>query len=174
MKPADARYLKKGQIVIMTTGGSGHVGDAERHYQAGARAVIQEIRHSPELGVSLVIIEGPGAQLIETFEGAFPFEIVTADKPREIRVCVLSTAHLRPETLVLLNDTPMSLWPVYGGPIPEGYFILAHERDRADVDYNWAPELLEVSWWANENGYDYVRFDCDEPMINQLPVFEHG
>lgn len=174
MKPSDARYLKKGQIVIMTTCGFGDVGDEERHYTAGARAVIQEIRNSPELGVTLVIIEGPGAQVENTFEGSFPFEIVTADKPREIRVCVLSTGHLRLETLKLLDDGPLEKWPVYGGRIPEGYFCLAHERDRADLDYSLAPELLEVSWWANENGYDYIRFDCDEATINQLPVFEHG
>lgn len=162
MKLADARYLKKGQVVIMTTGG----GD----YEAGARAVIQEVRRSPELGVTVAIM---GNQALNTFEGAFPFEIVTADKPREIRVCVLSTAHLRPETLTMLDETPLEKWPVYGGPIPDGYMCLAHERE-PDLDYTRAPELFEVSYWALENGYDYVRFDCDEPAINQLPVFEHA
>ena len=88
-----------------------------------------------------------------------------------LAVLDLSTAHLKPETVSLLDDTPAHLWPVSGGHIPYGYFMYAHDENMGD------PGIPDDLWacieFARANGCSHLRFDCDADSYEGLPVYEH-
>lgn len=92
--------------------------------------------------------------------------------PVETRnVCVISTAHLTPETVTVLSG-PRSGWPVHGGALgpdqPDGFLVHVgepcgeHPRDLAGC-FAWAKRFNPP--------FDYIMFDCDADAIGSLPVF---
>lgn len=87
------------------------------------------------------------------------------------RVLVLSTAHLSPETIRSLNETPSSAWAVSGGVLPFGYYVYAHDEPPEGVQ----PDLMACLDFGRANGFDYVQFDCDAEDLpaSTLRVFEH-
>lgn len=87
-------------------------------------------------------------------------------------VVVLSTGHLSGATINLLDVTPLDKWPCAGGPIPYGYYIWAPED--ANEDRETPDDLTKVLLWARSKGFDYVQFDADEEMIDDLPTFDHA
>jgi hypothetical protein len=83
-------------------------------------------------------------------------------------VLFLSTAHIDPATAKLLDETPLSDWPVYGGPIPDGYLIYAHDDEQGEIPADlWACCVL-----AREFKCEYIRFDRDGPQIGGLTVYD--
>lgn len=86
------------------------------------------------------------------------------------RVLCASTAHLTLATCQMLNETPLERWPVYGAPLPHGFYVHASCRDENPQ----APaDLLAVMAHAHALGFDYVQFDTDAEQLEGLPVYDH-
>lgn len=87
------------------------------------------------------------------------------------RVLVLSTAHLSPETIRSLNETPPASWAVSGGVLPFGYYVYAHDEAPEGVQ----ADLMACLSFGRSNGFDYVQFDCDAEHLlpSTLQVFDH-
>lgn len=88
-------------------------------------------------------------------------------------VCVISTAHLTPETLAILNG-PRAGWPIYGGhygpePGPDGLFI--HVAEPGDDEL--PDDLTLICAWAHALRFDYVMLDGDADAVDGLAVYEH-
>ena len=86
------------------------------------------------------------------------------------RVCVLSTGHLTGATLNLLNATPMPDWPVAGGQLMYGFYVYAHD----EMDEGAPADLSACCTWAHARGFDYIQFDADAALREELPGYEHG
>lgn len=81
-----------------------------------------------------------------------------------------STAHLKPGTAQLLDDTPVEKWPIYGLRGVHGYFIWTQFEPDEHED---APEdLLKVLEHAKANGAEYAMIDCDAPTVDGLATYE--
>lgn len=106
--------------------------------------------------------------VITTVVAAVP---ALTQQPSTRAVVVLSTAHLSGSTINLLDVTPVDRWPVAGGPIPFGYYIWAPED--ADEDREIPSDLAKVLQWARAQAFDYVQFDADEDIRDDLPAFDH-
>ena len=86
------------------------------------------------------------------------------------KMLVLSTSHVTAATARLLDHTPRPDWPVSGGPHGlYGWFCYAHDEDPQG---NIPLEMMNVFWFARENECDYVLFDRDADVIDELPVWE--
>lgn len=92
-----------------------------------------------------------------------------------LRVLALSTAHLKPETLALLNGLSNDVLPFNGAAVPYGWFHYAHEDRPAWRGVGPMPEEI---WAACELsvklGCMYVKWDCDVEPIDDLPTYDHG
>lgn len=85
------------------------------------------------------------------------------------RVVCASTSNLTLATCAMLSE-PGAKWPVYGGLMPDGFYICATARAESEG----APEeLRNVLAWARDNGFDYVQFDTDADPLADLPTFDH-
>jgi hypothetical protein len=80
----------------------------------------------------------------------------------------LSTGHLTWATCRLLEETPLDsvAYPACGGPIPYGFFLHAPEER---VDDTIPDDLWACMEFAQAQGCSYIRFDCDESLIDALP-----
>lgn len=87
-------------------------------------------------------------------------------------VLVLAMAHLSPEAEQRLRTTATKEWPVYGGVMPDGFMLYAHDEDVGGVIEEFAPELWRCPSFARQQGFDYVLFDWDASPTTQLPTFE--
>lgn len=84
------------------------------------------------------------------------------------KIIVMSTVHITKESFDYLN----------GGTFPisfindDGYgkVIRITDRDLEDADY--PTDLLSCMEFAKKNGCNYVRFDSDATMYNELPKYE--
>lgn len=86
----------------------------------------------------------------------------------EMKVVVLSTGHLREETMVaLVNSRPDSDF-VYTVPMPDGGVMVFTDS----VGEDEPEELLAAVEWAEGRGYDWVRFDRDGDTVESLELFE--
>lgn len=86
-----------------------------------------------------------------------------------LRVLDLSTAHIDPKTMDLLDDTRKDAWPVCGSPLPNGYFIYAHDEDDPEIPRDlWA--CIE---FARANDCSDLRFDCGGPVYEALPAYDY-
>jgi hypothetical protein len=81
----------------------------------------------------------------------------------------LSTGHLTAATRRLLDTTKMERWPVAGGRMPFGFFIYAHDEDS---EGNIPADLWACIQLAHKHGADYILFDCDAELIEDLPSYD--
>ena len=89
--------------------------------------------------------------------------------PEIRKFLTLSTAHVTNETRLILDETPIKDWPVFGFNGVFGWVIYVHEEQE---DLEIPQELWAVFDYARKNGCDYVMFDADADMIDDLPHFE--
>lgn len=87
------------------------------------------------------------------------------------RVLVLSTGHVSHQTMTMLDNTEPENWPVYGGKIPHGWYIYAHDENDGKIP----PDLWACCDFARKSGFDYIQFDCDwdQTQFPQLPAYRH-
>ncbi len=78
-----------------------------------------------------------------------------------MKVPVISTAHLPGPSA--LEDASL-LYAMYMG----GWFVYVEEDLEAEAP-KW---YLDVMQWAADNGYPWVRFDCDGAVIDKLEKYE--
>jgi len=83
----------------------------------------------------------------------------------------LSTAHLKQETLVLLNEGVERLhFVIY--PTEYGWFVYAHDECFEDLEI--PEEMVAAMKKARELGAEYINYDCDADTSPELlPVFPH-
>lgn len=86
------------------------------------------------------------------------------------RMIALSTGHLTWSTVQLLEHTPISSshYPVMGGPIPYGFFVYAHD-EQGDGPDAIPEDLWACCEFARAQGCDYIRFDAEEDVVDELP-----
>lgn len=99
----------------------------------------------------------------------------------EIRVPVISTAHIKLETSVYLDLLSKSKLPqaMIVAKYPQGYFVSQLE-DMYDLGaaelrvkyYDVPAELLGILLWADNKLYRWIRLDRDGDVIKELPTFE--
>lgn len=83
---------------------------------------------------------------------------------------VISTSHVTAVTAAMLDTTPLKDWPVVGGPCGEyGWFVYAHDED---VDGKIPVEMMAVFRFARRCGCDYVLFDRDGEVREELDTWE--
>ena len=80
----------------------------------------------------------------------------------------LSTSHVTNDTRRILDESKLTDWPVFGFQGVFGWVIYAHE----ETDETIPEELWRVMQYARANGCDYIMFDADADMIDDLPHFE--
>lgn len=84
-----------------------------------------------------------------------------------MRVLVLSTGHVKPETMNVLESRDCEWPPTYRGEF--GIIVwAAMERGNPDND-TLPPDLQTVVDFAIDHGCEWVRLDADGPIINALP-----
>lgn len=97
---------------------------------------------------------------------------VAAPAPETRNVCVISTAHLTPETVAVLSGDRAG-WPIYGGAYgpasPDGFFV--HVAEPGDDEL--PADLTTCCAWAHALRFDYIMFDADADARPDLPTYEH-
>lgn len=87
------------------------------------------------------------------------------------RVLVLSTAHLTPDLLQLMDTMHSSTWPIEGSRLPYGYYVYVHyEFDYGEPEWD---SLFDCLVFSKLMGFDYVQFDGDADPIQDLHMYEH-
>ncbi|CAX24287.1 conserved protein of unknown function [Methylorubrum extorquens DM4] len=82
---------------------------------------------------------------------------------------VVSTAHLTEPTARCLDRTPANQWPCLGGPYGEyGWFVYAHDENSHAGPDPIPDDLFGVMTWGRKHGFDYILFDCDGDLIEDL------
>jgi len=83
-------------------------------------------------------------------------------------VLVLSTGHMTREDNKLLKELSGrgDRWQVYSGGT--GFFVWVGEYDH--IQFSQA--LRDALYWAQEQGYDWVRFDRDGPVYHCLETHD--
>lgn len=82
----------------------------------------------------------------------------------------LSTGHLTPATRQRFEDGEQLCGPVYPHPEGFGWFVWVGEHGDDATD---APaDLVACFNRARKERCEYICFDCDAPMIDQLPIYE--
>lgn len=88
-----------------------------------------------------------------------------------MNVPVLSTAHLTFKTanieITLDFEGPGGLYAV---STPGGFMV--HSDDDVSEDPEIPDDLKRVLAWANEAGYEWVRFDPDGSIVGELTTYE--
>lgn len=92
------------------------------------------------------------------------------EHPRRVFLDI-STAHLSPETIDVLDMSQIEAWPVSGGRMRDGYFIYAHDEDSEN---NIPDDLWNCCVKAREMECEYIMFDRDAPELDGLATYEHG
>jgi hypothetical protein len=93
----------------------------------------------------------------------------------EIRkLLVLSTAHLTAQTIARLSVDPIDKWPVFGGPLPFGFLVYAHEENGGAGAGEIPADLFACCLFAHEKGLNYLMFDADAAEVEGLPVHDHA
>jgi len=84
-----------------------------------------------------------------------------------MQMIVLSTGHLDWSTVQLLEHTPIlsERYPVMGAPIPYGFLVYAHDDDDPGIPR----DLWACCVYARKQGCDYIRFDAEEDICDDLP-----
>ena len=92
-------------------------------------------------------------------------------EPEIIQVWVLSTVHLRKETVKKLEG-PDAQWTSYD--YEEGMFVyIPQELDEFAAEIRAVgEELFELMRSAYGLGVKYIQFDCDGPTHEELPEYE--
>ena len=88
--------------------------------------------------------------------------------PEIRKFLTLSTAHVTNETRLILDETSTKDWPVFGFGGVYGWVIYAHDENLGEIP----EDLWRVIEYARANGCDYVMFDADADMIEELPHYE--
>lgn len=86
----------------------------------------------------------------------------------------LSTAHLSPATMKMLNGLLSHQLPFAGGVTTHGWFAYAHDENCGEGEDRIPDEMYACMEHARRLGCDYLLFDCDSEVIEGLPVFDHG
>jgi hypothetical protein len=98
---------------------------------------------------------------------------VQIQDPEINRTLVVSTCHVKQETMEFLSDD-CSEWVVY--PYAEGammYVPPAYVEEEHDKPLRLiGEELIEIVRAAIELGVKYIQFDCDGPVYEELPCYE--
>lgn len=95
-------------------------------------------------------------------------------EPIEIRKSlVLSTAHLRKETVETWNDNTAE-GISSGVPIPHGYMHYAHSPDADGENFpeDMEPEVKEACRLAHKHDCTHLVYDMDGPVYDELEKFE--
>lgn len=99
-------------------------------------------------------------------------------RPETRNVCVISTAHLSPATLVVLNG-PREGWPIYGGPYggvtaagPDGFLVHVQDEEHHET---LPADLAACCVWAKgfNPPFDYIMFDADANAVEGLREYDH-
>lgn len=80
----------------------------------------------------------------------------------------LSTAHVTDDTRRILDESKLTDWPVFGFQGVFGWVIFCHE----EKDETIPEDLWRVLEYARAKGCEYVMFDADADMIDDLPTYE--
>jgi len=87
--------------------------------------------------------------------------------PHILNVLDISTAHLTPETMQVLDTTPQEDWPVSGADIPYGYFIHAADENDGSIPADlWG--CIEL---ARLHVCSHLRFDRDADPHPALKIY---
>lgn len=79
------------------------------------------------------------------------------------RVLTLSTAHLPPHLLKALSDNDLG---IVAYPNDYGGFVYTDELSEHE-------ELDRITALAQKLECDWIKFDCDACIVEELEVFEH-
>ena len=90
------------------------------------------------------------------------------------RYCVLATTHLSIATAALLDS-----WtnghaheaPIIVARNARGWFVATRQADAAR-EFSLPNDLLEAIRLARSRGIGLLHFDCDGPVIEELPVHD--
>ena len=80
----------------------------------------------------------------------------------------LSTGHLSETTARMLDNTPVSDWPVTGYTGTYGWVISANYLD---FTKNAPEDLVEAIFYARSKECSYILFDRDEEPTPDLPYY---
>lgn len=86
----------------------------------------------------------------------------------------LSAAHLTQETRARLDNPDLTTWPCYGGRMPFGYFIYAHDENAGTGDDEIPADLWKCCEYARAKGADYIMFDKELPAESGLDSYEEA
>lgn len=99
----------------------------------------------------------------------------TKNLPLELHsMLALSTAHLKPETIELMNSGevagvlyyPKSIW---------GFFVyVPSAKDGIEIDPEAPQDLRNCMNAARQLGHGWLMFDQDVTPVDELEVFDHG
>lgn len=83
---------------------------------------------------------------------------------------VISTAHIKLETLNWMDATPHKDWPMGGGVWDYGYLLYAHDEPPEGTP----AELAAIYDWAIAGGWNYILLDCDADTVEGLATYPHS
>lgn len=82
---------------------------------------------------------------------------------------VLSTSHVSEQTAEKLN-TDLNHFPCWGGQIDYEWWVCVEELGNDQVVL--PDDLKACMHFAGQQGCTWIRFDCDEPAITELPQYD--
>lgn len=88
-------------------------------------------------------------------------------RPDIRKMLMLSTGHVTWETSKLLDD-PQNPWVMTSQWGTYGWFVYAHDDNLDEMP----GELAHIMRYARVHGCEYILFDCDADVIDDLPVFQ--
>lgn len=84
--------------------------------------------------------------------------------PEVHRMLTISTGHISKETAGLLDIAEMEIAAYRKGDY--GWFVTCW-----DLDDTLPDDLRTCTEYAEKNGCDWLCFDCDGPVVDDLPVY---
>lgn len=114
-------------------------------------------------GLHCVLIIAQNAPLLLTRQDRRRY--FSSRSPLILRVLDISTAHISPGTMNMLDTLPYEEWPVAGGAIDCGYFFYAHDENDGSIP----EDLWAVIGYARRHGCSHVRLDRDADVAPDLP-----
>lgn len=85
------------------------------------------------------------------------------------QVPVLSTAHLRQETVEMLLASPSENAFGTVAAYPEGAFLFL---TTVVIPDGLPPDLAALCRWVRRRRYGWIRLDCDGDTVDDLTVFD--
>lgn len=111
-----------------------------------------------------------GSSFVEEGLPVYEHAVTTYEAVEQKKMCVISTAHLKPQTREEWLSNPPESFSV--ASFEHGFYVYVKATDLLDEeDY---VEIREVAKWLDTNRYGerWVMFDCDASAVDGLTVYD--